>query len=200
MKLFAGIIFILIFIFTFHAAYAQDMRNFPPLQGLVTDATGTLSPDEIDMITLALEQARGTNTMDGHVYIALSTEEWYLDEYVKDYADYLQAQGQISPTGWLLYISIADRKFSLAVQDRASETITDDSRKEIYLILEEKLKQDDIAGGIMDTVHAIGNISNHGPAQERKNFSPGMLMFMGIAVIVTVMMLRLRKAQRQSTD
>lgn len=196
LKYFFNVIFILLLISSH--AFAQNTRDFPQLQGLVTDTTSTLSQDEIDSITLALEQARNSNTLDGHVYIALSTGEWYLDEYVKDYADHLQSQGQISSSGWLLYISTADHKFSLTVQDLASESIPLYRKQEIYLVLDEKLRQDDIAGAILDAVHRIGNLPAPEFAHEQKKVSPGLLIFMGIATMVIVMMLRLRKIRKKA--
>lgn len=192
--------FIVFLLATSPVLYAQEGRDFPQLQGLITDSTGTLSQDDIDRIRMALEQSHAANTLDGHVYIALSTDEWYLDEYVKDYADYLQSRGQISPTGWLLYISIADHKFSLAVQDLAMDSIPQNRKQEIYLVLDEKLRQNDVSGAILDATNRIGNLPTPDAAHEKSKVSPGLLIFMGIATMIAVMMLRLRKARRKTAN
>ncbi|MCX6647035.1 MAG: TPM domain-containing protein [bacterium] len=197
MKILPGLILLFI-LFASSVSIAQTARDFPTLQGLVTDSTGTLSQDDIDRITNALEQAHSANNLDGHIFIALSTNEWYLDEYVKDYSDYLQSNGEISSSGWLLYISTSDRKFSLAVQDLATEIISPDRRQEIYLALDEKLQQGDIRGAIIDAVQKIGEFTSPESASGQKKLSPGMLMFMGIAIITVMMMLRLRKSSSSS--
>jgi uncharacterized membrane protein YgcG len=199
MKILPGLILFLI-LFASSVSIAQTARDFPPLQGIVTDSTGTLSQDDIDRITNVLEQARNANNLDGHVYIASNTDEWFLDEYVKDYADYLQSNGQVSSAGWLLYISTSDRKFSLAVQDLATENISPDRRQEIYLVLDEKLQQGDIQGAILDAVQKIGEFTSPGSASGQKKLSPGMLMFMGIAIMTVMMMIRLRKSSSSSTS
>jgi uncharacterized membrane protein YgcG len=199
MKILPWLILFLI-LFASSMSIAQTARDFPTLQGLVTDSTGALSQDDIDRITNALEQSRSANNLDGHIYIASNTDEWYLDEYVKDFADFLQSNGEISSSGWLLYISTSDRKFSLAVQDLASETISPDRRQEIYLALDEKLQQGDIQGAILAAAQKIGDLPPPGTANGQKKLSPGMLMFMGIAIITVMMMMRLRKSSSTSAS
>lgn len=177
--------------------HAQDARHFPVPHGLVTDFTGTLTEQEVNDIIFALENARSTNSMDGYVIISLSTEEWFLEEYVKDYADYLQGRGQISSTGWLLYISTADRKFSLAVQDLAAESIPYNRKQEIYMILGNKLQNDNLSEAVLSAVDAIRKLPAPETVHEQKKVSPGFLIFAGIAIMVVVLMLRLRKAQKK---
>jgi uncharacterized membrane protein YgcG len=178
-------------------ASAQDIRDFPLPRGIVTDFTGTLNETQMNEIRQALERAHRANSMDGHVIITLSTGEWYLDEYVKDYADYLQGRDIINSTGWLLYISTADRKFSLAVQNIAADSITPQHREEIELILSEKLEQDDLTGAIIDAVDAIAILPPPEDMSERRKVSPDMLVFMGIAIMVIALMLRLRTVRRK---
>lgn len=174
---------------------AQDIRDFPLPQGAVTDFTGTLTESQIDEIRLALDRAHQANSMDGFVIVALRTEEWYLDEYVKDYADFLQGRGLMNSTGWLLYISTADRKFSIAVQDAAAESITPERKQEISLKTSERLEQNDIAGAIIDSVDAIAMLAAPEINRDEKKIPPGMFAFMGMAIIVVVLMMRLRKAR-----
>ena len=179
-------------------AYSQDTRDFFLPDGLVTDFTGTLSNSQLSDIRSALDSAYESNSMDGHVIIALRTEEWHLDEYVKDYADFLQGHNLIEPTGWLIYISTQDRKFGFAVQDIAAKSITPQDREEISLILAAKLEQNDIHGAVLDAVTAISKLPPPQVASEKNNMSPDMLIFMGIAVIVMVLMLRLRIKNREA--
>jgi uncharacterized membrane protein YgcG len=173
-------------------AGAQDTRDFLLPEGIVTDFTGTLSNSELSEIRNALDSVYESNSMDGHVIIALRTEEWYIEEYVKDYADFLQGRNFIEPTGWLIYISTQDRKFGVAVQDRATGSITPQNREEIALVLATKLEQNDIGGAVLDAINVISKLPPPEFAIEKKNLSPDMLIFMGIAVIVIVLMLRLR--------
>jgi uncharacterized membrane protein YgcG len=199
MKILPWLILFLI-LFASSMSIAQTDRDFPTLQGLVTDSTGALSQEDIDRITNSLEQARNANNLDGHVYIASNTDEWYLDEYVKDFADFLQSNGEINSSGWLLYISTSDRKFSLAVQDLAAETISPDRRQEIYLVLDGKLQQGDIQGAILAAVQKIGEFTSPASASGQQKLTPGMLMFMGIAIITVMMMMRLRKSSSTSAS
>lgn len=178
-------------------ALANAERDFPLLQAPVTDFTGSLADTDLVAIRQALDEAYRANGMDGHVIIALRTEEWYLDEYVKDYADFLQGRGLIEPAGWLLYISTADRKFALAVQDLARKSITVSRKQEIDLILSERLDSGDVAGAILGSIEAIGKLEAPRVIQEKRKISPDMLVFMGIAVMVVALMLRLRHHARR---
>lgn len=180
-------------------AHALVNRNFPLPDAIVTDFTGTVFPDDIESIRLALMDARERNGMDGHVIIALSTEEWYLQEYAKDYADYLQGRGLIGSTGWLIYVSIADRKFAIAVQEAAKQSITPARLSEVELVLSEKLERGDVAGAVVDAVDRIGDLPSLRAVQDKKKIRPDMLFFMGIAVIVVVLMMRLRRHQQTPT-
>ncbi len=182
------------------SAHAQDSREFMLPTGLITDFSGTLSEDDIDTIRHTLESAHRKSKMDGHVIIALRTQEWYLEEYAKDYADFLQGRGIISSTGWLLYISTADRKFTLVVQNAANESITGVHKREVALILNEKIGQDDMVGGIIDAVNALGDLPAPEVVREKKKISPDMTIFIGILIIVIVLMLRLRKGFSKSTS
>jgi uncharacterized membrane protein YgcG len=179
------------------AVSAQDLRDFPLPQGIVTDFTGTLNETQMNAIRQALEQAHRANSMDGHVIITLSTGEWHLDEYVKDYADFLQGRDIINSTGWLLYISTADRKFALSVQGAALDSFTQQHQQEIKLILSEKLEQDDLTGAIIDAIDAIAILPPPEDMSEQRKVSPDMLVFMGIAIMVIALMLRLRTIRRK---
>lgn len=178
--------------------HAQGTRNFALPEGVITDFTGTLTEPQVDEIRRALQASYESNSMDGHVIINLSTEEWHLEEYAKDYADFLQGRGLINASGWLLYISTADRKFAFVVQDRALKAITEARKAEIELILSEKLEQDDMYGGILDAVNAISALQAPEIIQGKRNMSPDMLIFMGIVVMIIALMLRLRNTQKKS--
>jgi len=179
-------------------AQERGSREFPTPDGLVSDFAGVLTEQQTGQILAALEAARRANSMDGHVIIVLRTQEWHLDEYVKDYADWLQGRGAIGPAGWVLYISTADRKFALVPQDVADDSITPQRREEVALILSEKLEQGDMVGAVLDAVMAIGDLPAPEVVHERKKFSPDMLVFMGIGIMVMVLMLRLRTSKRKS--
>jgi uncharacterized membrane protein YgcG len=181
---------------------AQELgsREFPMPDGLVSDFAGVLTEQESGRILAALESARRANSMDGHVIIVLRTQEWHLDEYVKDYADWLQGRGAIGPAGWVLYISTADRKFVLVAQDIANDSITPQRREEVALILSEKLERGDMVGAVLDAVGAIGELPAPEAVHERKKFSPDMLVFMGIAIMVIALMMRLRTSKRKSVS
>ena len=180
------------------SAWPNQSRDFPLPQGLVTDFAGALTPNQMDQVHDALEESYRANGMDGHIIIALNTDEWYLDEYVKDYADFLQGRGLINREGWLLYLSKADRKFALAVQDLAAESITLPCKQEIALIMSERLEAGDIAGAVLNAVTAIGEMPAPQTVREQRKMSPDMLIFMGVVVMVIGLMLRLRFAGRAS--
>jgi len=174
-------------------SFGQVMRDFPIPDGLVTDFSGTLSSEDKTQIMDALERARVSNGMDGHVVIVLSTDEWYTQEYVKDYADYLQGQGVIGSTGWLMYVSTADRKFGIGVQDLATESITKDRREEIYLKMSLKLETGDVVGGVMEGIGAIERLDPPSAVKKSNENSANMFVLMGILIIVVALMFRLRK-------
>jgi hypothetical protein len=111
---------------------------------------------------------------------------------VRDYADFLQGRGLIEPSGWLLYVSLADRKFALAVQDFARQSITAPREREIELVMSERLEEGDILGAIVGSIEAIGKLEGPQAIREKRKISPDMLVFMGIAVMVVALMLRLR--------
>ncbi len=177
------------------AADAQNTRDFPLPDGMITDLSGELTDDEIARIRAALDSAHDSNGMDGYVVVALRTEEWHLEEYVKDYADYLQGLGHISSTGWLLYVSTADRKFALGVQDVAADSITPAKKQEISLIMSERLESGDLSGAIIGAIDAIADLPAPAGLQDKKKVSPDMLIFMGIAIMVIALMFRLRQVQ-----
>jgi uncharacterized membrane protein YgcG len=188
-----------ILLFAGGRAVAVDDRDFPLPQGLVTDLTGTLSTIQLEAIGNSIRTANEATGLDGRVVIASSTDEWYLDEYVKDYGDYLQSQNVIGPTGWVLYISVDDRKFALAVQDGAYATFAPARLKEIKLMLDEKLETGDLNGAVTEAVKAIGDLPALHKNQPRKGWSPNTLVFMGIAVILFTIMIRSRRQARSST-
>ena len=193
-KIATGLIACAAIIFYTSIALAQGNRDFPLPSGIVTDFTGMLSEDDLSSIEQALIDAHENNGMDGHVVIALRTAEWHLQEYIKDYSDYLQTQGKIEPTGWLIYISTADLKFGIAVQDNARESITPDRVSELEFILADRLEAGDIAGAVVDAAEAIAELPAPQRVPPEGRVSPDMLIFMGIVVFVIVLMLRLRKA------
>jgi len=177
---------------------AQSTRDFPMPTGTISDFSGELTEHQIDEIRLALSDAYDANSMDGHVIITLSTDEWYLDEYVKDYADYLQGQGMMDSTGWLLYISTADRKFSLAAQDIAALSFTPVRKQEIYLSLGDKLESGDIHGAVIDTIGAVKSLPAPEVNRQKNNLSPGLIVFMGVVIIVITLMIRLRRTRMKT--
>jgi len=179
-------------------AAAVDDRDFPLPQGLVTDLTGTLSTSQVEAIDNAIRTANESTGLDGRVVIASSTGEWYLDEYAKDYGDYLQSRNIIGSTGWVLYISVDDRKFALAVQDGAYAIFAPARLKEIELILDEKLEAGDLNGAVMEAVRAIGDLPGVHKSQPKKGWSPNTLVFVGIAVILFTIMIRSRRQARSS--
>jgi len=177
---------------------ADDEERFPILQGLVTDSAGILSVADIESIGNVLKAANDTTGLDGRVVISSSTSEWYLAEFAKDYGDFLQTRGIISPTGWLIYISTEDRKFALAVQGKALVILTPVRRREIELILDQHLEQGDIAGGVLAAVKAIDEL----PALEKKGngkkpiTSPNNMIFIGLAVVLFTLAMRSRRTAR----
>ncbi len=192
-KITTGIIACAAIILYASIAYAQGSRDFPLPSAIATDFTGMLSEDDLSSIEQALIDAHEKNSMDGHVVITLRTAEWHLEEYVKDYADYLQTQGKIEPSGWLIYISTADLKFGIAVQDNARESITAEHVSELELMMAERLDSDDLTGAVVSAVEAIADLPAPQRVQPEGKVSPNMLVFMGILVIVIVLMLRLRQ-------
>lgn len=197
-KIATGIIACAAIILYTSITYAQGSRDFPLPSGIATDFTGMLSDDDLSSIEQALIYAHEKNSMDGHVVIALRTAEWHLDEYVKDYADYLQTQRKIEPSGWLIYISTADLKFGIAVQDNARESITAEHVSELELMMAERLDADDLTGAVVTAVEAIAELPAPQRVQPEGKVAPNMLVFMGILVIVIVLMLRLRQLGKAS--
>ena len=177
----------------FTEAEARNGRNFPMPDSPVTDFTGTIFSADLETIRRAIMDSRERNGMDGMVIVALSTDEWHLQEYAKDYCDFLRGKGLISSSGWLIYVSTADKKFAIAPQDKAKESFTQQRLSEIMLIMSERLEQDDISGAIINAIKAIGDLSGPQTVMQKKRMSPDMLIFMGIAVIVVVLMIRLRQ-------
>lgn len=176
-------------------AYAE--REFRIPNDVVADFTGTFSQSDLDEIRGKIQGAFETNSMDGHVIITLRTEEWYLDEYVKDYADFLQGRGLIKPTGWLLYVSIADRKFALHAQNAAKDTITLPRKIEIELRMNEKFSNGDIKGAILVAVDSIAKLKSPSSVAQERKMPPDMLVFFGIAIIVAAIMMRMRLARKK---
>ncbi len=193
-----SLVSVMMFLITGAPLLAQSSRDFPTPTGTITDFSGEMTEHQIDVIRLALNEAYETNYMDGHVIITLSTDEWYLDEYVKDYADYLQGQGMLNSVSWLLYISTADHKFSLAAQDVAALSLTPSRKQEIYLILGSKLDNGDVHGAVMDAVSMIQSLPAPEFDMKKNNLTPGLIIFMGIVVIVITLMLRLRRTRMQT--
>jgi uncharacterized membrane protein YgcG len=176
---------------------AKDLdRKFPIPTGFVTDFAQALSVTEIESLTTALESANEATGLDGRVIIAASTDEWYLNEYAKDYCSFLQAEGIIKPTGWLIYLSTDDKKFALSVQDRALGVLTPVRRREIELILNENLKNGGIASGLDAAIKAIGDLPpqrTKQPTSKKSITSPSNLIFFGLAIILLTIATRARR-------
>src|SRR3990172_8770072 len=98
------------------AAYSRDDRDFPLPESKINDFADVLSPEDFTSIMVALDRTSSANGMQGYVIIAASTDEWNFDEYLKDYADFLQGKGLLDSTSWLIYVSVQDRKYGFAVQ------------------------------------------------------------------------------------
>ena len=176
---------------------AATTRDFPIPKDIVTDYTGTLSEDQLTEIRSALENTNRANGLQGNIIINSNTGEWYLDEYVKDYGDYLQAKGRLESTGWLLYLSLGDRKFGFAVQADAAKSLSSARIRDLSFMLSEYLAKDDIAGGIIAVTNSIGELSSPKTAVEKKKMEPDLLIFAGILVITAVLMYRLRKYRKE---
>jgi len=180
-------------------SFAQDSRDFPIPDGLVSDFSGVLSSDDKNRIMVALEQAKSSNGMDGHVVIVLSSDEWFTEEFVKDYADYLQGRGAITSAGWLMYVSTADRKFCIGVQDRAETSITTARINEIYLRMDAIFETGDIAGGIAEGIDSIARLDPPSGIKENGGNKANMFILMGMLVVVIVLMVKLRKPAQRKT-
>lgn len=183
----------------FSMAWATDAdtgRDFPIPDGIVSDFTGSLGPDDVNEILKELDRAYDNNGMQGHVVITLSTGEWYLDEYVKDYADYLQGRGILDSTSWLLYISTADRKFGIAVQDSSKPVFDSFVIRELSLLVSENLEKKDVKAAILAVTDFVADLPAPQKVHEQRKVSPDMLIFGGIAVMVIALMLRLRRPKK----
>ena len=174
-------------------SFAQDTRDFPIPDGLVSDFSGVLSSEDKSMIMGALERAKASNAMDGHVVIVLSSDEWYTEEFVKDYADYLQGRGAITSAGWLMYVSTADRKFSIGVQDSAETSITNARKNEIYLRMDAIFETGDITGGIVEGIDSIAKLDPPSGLEQNGGSKANMFILMGILIVVIVLLVKLRK-------
>ncbi|MFH1676132.1 MAG: TPM domain-containing protein [bacterium] len=163
----------------------------------MTDYTGTLSEDRLSEIQNALENVSLANGLQGHVVINSNTGEWYLDEYVKDYGDFLKMKGKLESTGWLLYISLDDKKFGFAVQSGAAKSINSNRVRDLSFMLSDYLGKGDLAGGIIAVTNAIGELSAPKTVSEKKKMDPNLLIFMGILLITAVLMYRLRRYKKE---
>ena len=103
---------------------------------MVSDFTGTISTSQLDLIESALEESNRKTGLDGRVVFVTGTDEWYLDEFAKDYGDFLQARGVFGRNGWVLYFSTGDHKFTLAVQDDARTTLNLLRKNELLLLID----------------------------------------------------------------
>jgi len=173
-------------------AYGQSARNFSIPDGSVTDFTGTLTNAQVNEIRLKLTEAYEENRIEGVVIVALTTNEWYLEEYVSDYADYLQGHGHLKSSGYLLYLSLEDRKFAFSVQETAARSITPQHEAEIALILSSRLEGGDIAGAILDVVDHISDLPTPENEEVRPAMSSDMFILLGVVIIIVVLVLRLR--------
>jgi uncharacterized membrane protein YgcG len=175
--------------------YADTPRSFPQPSGSVTDLTSTLTPDQIQSIEQSVKNSTDSTNMDGMVIVTSSTDDWYLNEYLKDYGDWLQSQGLITRDGWLIYISTTDRKFGLVAQDGALASLTPIRRREIELIIGERLGANDLNGAITKAVNSIKSL----PAIKKtsngtkKPAPSSTLIFTGLAIILFTLVLRSRK-------
>jgi uncharacterized membrane protein YgcG len=172
---------------------AYGNRDFPMPSGMVTDFTGTVANSDLDNILTALQRSEDANSMSGHVIIALSTSEWNLDEYARDYADYLQGRGYLDSDGWLIYISVEDHKYTIAVQDGAVKSFSPQFLNEFMLIMDNKLAQNDLTGAILDGIGAIESLPAPHAEEKRMKNSPDILIFAGIALMVLVLMFKMRR-------
>jgi uncharacterized protein len=174
-------------------ALASDQRDFPIPTGLVTDFTGALSATQVESIEGEVKRANDANGLDGRVVIVPTTKEWYLNEYAKDYGDFLQAQGTIAQSGWIIYLSTDDRKFALVVQSGATSAFPPIRRREIELILDQGLESGDTTGAILKAVQAVADLPRTHQAAPKKGFSPNNLIFLGLAIILFTLVVRSRR-------
>ena len=182
------------------AAYSRDDRDFPLPESKINDFADVLSPEDFTSIMVALDRTSSSNGMQGYVIIAASTDEWNFDEYLKDYADFLQGKGLLDSTSWLIYVSVQDRKYGFAVQDSAAQSITPRFKEEMSLIMGESLENGDVTGAVTSVIDAVGKLPKPENASDLKNMSPDLLVFAGIALMVVVMMIRIRKTKARPSN
>jgi uncharacterized membrane protein YgcG len=188
----AALIISIILLFS-TVSVADETRTFPVPQGLITDLTGILTTEQITGIESAIASVNEQTGLDGRVVVVQKTDDWYLEEYTKDYGDWLQSQRIISNLGWVIYISTEDRKFGIAVQDGAIGSFSANRQREIRLILSENLDRGDLNGAITNSLQSIGELPQVRVVSPAKKSSTNTILFVGIAVVLFTLMLRQRK-------
>jgi hypothetical protein len=175
-------------------------RDFPVPTGLVSDFTGTISTSQFELIEGALEESNQKTGLDGRVVFVRRTDEWYLDEFAKDYGDFLQARGVFGRNGWVLYISTGDHKFTLAVQDEAQTTLNLLRKSELLLLVDGKLRSGNPGDAALAGVKAVADMPSLPGARAHKGKNMNIFFFVGISVILFTIMMRTRRIARSATS
>jgi uncharacterized membrane protein YgcG len=135
--------------------------------------------------------------MPGVIVIERKTDEWDIDEYNHDLFDRLLAKGLLDKSGFLLYISIEDRKMSL-VLGYDLERVTDrETSREIRNELGAALGREEYFKGITDAVARLRQLTGPVELDEARRQRGEYLMLAGFVILISVLIMNIAKKRRR---
>jgi uncharacterized membrane protein YgcG len=179
------------------AAGSAIPRDFPAVDDRVEDFAGVLTEDQVTALIQGMQHLIGFNEMPGVIVIQRHTSEWDFDEYCHDLFDRLMAKGLVNNSGFLIYISVDDRKLSF-VMGHDLERVTDPERvREIRGILGAALAKDEYFKGLTDTIAQLRLLGGPVELDEARRLRGQYLMLAGFLVIIAALVMNISKKRKK---
>jgi uncharacterized membrane protein YgcG len=172
-------------------------RAFPIVQGAVTDLPDVISAEDEIRLTQEISNLREFNDMPGLIVITESTGEWDFIEYGHDLFGRLQSQGLTDTTGFLIYISIVDKKLALVLGRDLERIVDPEELRAIRNGLGDALEKGAYVNGLMAALARLGQLTGSSEIEEAKRQRGDWLILAGLIIIVAVLIWNLSKKRRE---
>lgn len=138
---------------------AADLVALPPLAARVTDLTATLTPDqrsELEAASAAIESSKGAQVA---ILILPTTQPETIEQFGIRLAEAWKiGRGRVDD-GVIVIVAKDDRKMRIEVGYGLEGAIPDAQAKRIVAeVMAPRFRQGDFAGGLGETVHALGGL------------------------------------------
>ena len=178
------------------AAGSAVPRDFPSVDERVEDFADVLTDEQVTALIQGMQYLIGFNEMPGVIVIQRHTSEWDFDEYCHDLFDRLMAKGLVNKSGFLLYVSIDDKKMSLVLGYDLERVTDPETTREIRNSLGAALAKEEYFKGLTDTIARLRLLTGPVELEEAGRQRGQYLMLAGFLIIIAVLVMNIAKKRR----